>query len=428
MTTENGTGPARLDGPARLGPLPDLAADTTAERPWPLRLLLTKIDGYVAKMSPVWVEGQVIAVNSRPSAGTVYVTLRDADVDMSMQVTVWQNVMNSLRENLPDGLREGARVVVRAKPSFYAKRGMLSLQASDIRPVGEGELLAQLERMKRRLEAEGLFSASRKKRLPFLPRVVGLVCGRGSAAEHDVVENARLRWPGVRFDIRAVAVQGVKAVEQVTAALQELDAEGEVDVIVITRGGGSVEDLLAFSNETLVRAVAAARTPVVSAIGHETDSPLLDFVADVRASTPTDAARRVVPDVAEEARQLGQARTRMRTAVAGRLAREESALAAVRSRPALAAPQQMLDARVQELDLARGRMRTAVASRLDRAGDEVRHLRRQVAALSPAATLTRGYAVVQTGAGRVVRAPEDVTPGEMLRLRVAEGELSARAE
>ncbi|WP_345712416.1 exodeoxyribonuclease VII large subunit, partial [Kineococcus glutinatus] len=270
--------------------LPERALDTTAERPWPLRLLASKIDAYVARMSPVWVEGQVVQISDRPGAGMVFLTLRDADVDMSMSVTAGRRVMAALREQLPDGLRDGARVVVHARPVFYAKRGSLSLSAAEIRPVGVGELLAQLERLKRLLAAEGLFAAERKQRLPFLPRTVGLVCGRASAAERDVVENARLRWPGVRFEIREVAVQGPAAVSEVTAALRELDAAAGVDVIVIARGGGSVEDLLPFSNETLVRAVAAAATPVVSAIGHEVDTPLLDLVADVRASTPTDAA------------------------------------------------------------------------------------------------------------------------------------------
>ena len=408
-------------------PLPERAADTTAEQPWPLRLLSAKIGDYVARMSPVWVEGQVVQLTDRPGTQMAFLTLRDADVDMSMSVTVGRRILTGLRETLPDGLREGARVVVHAKPVFFSKRGTLNLSAADIRPVGVGELLARLEHLKRVLAAEGLFDPARKRRLPFLPRVVGLVCGRASAAERDVVENARLRWPGVRFEVREVAVQGAGAVPEVTAALRELDAVEEVDVIVIARGGGSVEDLLPFSNETLVRAVAAARTPVVSAIGHEVDNPLLDLVADLRASTPTDAARRVVPDVAEEAAALRRHRALARTALEHRLAREESALAALRSRPALAAPQRLLDDAAAVVGQARERTRAALDARLRRGGDEVEHLAAQVRALSPAATLARGYAVVQAADGRVVTGPDEVADGDPLRLRLARGELPARA-
>ncbi len=190
--------------------------------------------------------------------------------------------------------------MVHATPTFWSKRGTLQLQADAIRMVGLGELLARIEHLRRVLAAEGLFDADRKVALPFLPAVVGLVCGRESKAEHDVVVNARERWPQVQFVIREVAVQGPRAVPEVSAAIAELDADPSVEVIVVARGGGSVEDLLPFSNEAMVRAAAACRTPLVSAIGHETDAPLLDLVADHRASTPTDAAKRIVPDVAEE--------------------------------------------------------------------------------------------------------------------------------
>ncbi|GAB7190263.1 exodeoxyribonuclease VII large subunit [Kineococcus sp. NUM-3379] len=421
MSTHNGTGPAQPE------PLPEKAADTTAERPWPLRLLATKVEAYVAKMSPVWVEGQVVGLKDSSAGTMAYFTLRDADVEMSMSALVPKNVLRSLRASLPDGLGEGARVVLHARPTFWPKRGSLNLQAREIRPVGVGELLARLEALRRQLDAEGLFATARKQRLPFLPRVVGLVCGRGSAAERDVLENARLRWPGVRFELRGVAVQGVNAVAEVTAALRELDAVEEVDVIVIARGGGSVEELLPFSNETLVRAVAAARTPVVSAIGHEVDTPLLDLVADVRASTPTDAARRVVPDMAEELTRLRQARERARAAVLNRLDAEQAGLAALRSRPALAQPGQRLDQHAAEVGQARERARTALAARLHRGADEVEHLRRQVTALSPAATLARGYAVVQGEDGAVVLDPAAVRAGEALRVRLAGGDLAATA-
>ena len=266
--------------PAVPQPLPEKALDTTAERPWPLRLLSAKMADYIGKMAPVWVEGQIVEANRR--AGMSFFTLRDTATDMSLRLTAYSQVLD--RVTAP--LTPGTQVVVHAKPAFYAKRGDLSLQARDIRPVGLGELLARIEQLRRVLAAEGLFDANRKKPLPFLPSCIGLVCGREAKAMDDVLVNARERFPEVRFEVRQVAVQGVKAVSEVSRAVKELDADPAVDVIVVTRGGGSVEDLLPFSNEALVRVVAECTTPVVSAIGHEGDAPLLDLVADYRASPP----------------------------------------------------------------------------------------------------------------------------------------------
>ena len=403
--------------------MPERALDTTAEQPWPVRLLSTKMAQYVAKMPPVWVEGQVVQLVRRPGTTVAYLTLRDADVDFSLSVTATTRVLAAIGADLVDG----ARVVVHARPTFWEKRGTLQLAADEIRPVGVGELLARIEHLKRLLASEGLLDPRRKRALPFLPRTVGLVCGRASAAERDVVENARRRWPAVRFAIREVAVQGPHAVTQVVTALRELDADREVDVIVIARGGGSLEDLLPFSNETLLRAVVAATTPVVSAIGHDVDTPLLDLVADVRASTPTDAASCIVPDVEDELAGLGLSRERLLRAVIARVDREEAALGALRSRPVLADPHTLVDVRAREVDSAVHRARQSLAGRLDRAADEVRHLGTQVRALSPAATLERGYAVVQRADRVVVRAPDDVATGERLRVRVARGELSVEA-
>ncbi len=403
--------------------VPERALETTPEQPWPVRLLSTKMAQYVARMPPVWVEGQVVQLVRRPGQSTAYLTLRDADVDFSLAVTTTARVLEAIGADLVDG----ARVVVHARPTFYEKRGTLQLAADQIRPVGVGELLARIEHLKRVLAGEGALDPRRKRPLPFLPRTVGLVCGRASAAERDVVENARRRWPAVRFAIREVAVQGPNAVTQVVAALRELDADREVDVIVIARGGGSLEDLLPFSNETMLRAVLAAATPVVSAIGHDVDTPLLDLVADVRASTPTDAATCIVPDVGEELAALQASRHRLRWAVTHRVERERATLAALRSRPVLADPHVVVDRREVEVQQALQRARRSLASRLDRASDDVRHLRTQVRALSPAATLERGYAVVQRADGAVVRDPGDVATGERLRLRVAGGDVAARA-
>ena len=393
------------------------AAETTPENPWPLRQLSVKVGEYVSRMSPIWVEGQIVQLNRRPGAGLSFMTLRDVDVDMSFSVPVREHVLRSLPvEPVP-----GARVVVHAKPTFWTKRGSLQLEADDIRPVGLGELLARLEQLRRSLAAEGLFEASRKQPLPFLPRTVGLICGRESAAERDVVVNAERRWPAVRFAIREVAVQGARAVKEVSAALTELDAAPEVDVIVISRGGGSLEDLLPFSDEQLVRLVAGARTPIVSAIGHEVDTPLIDLAADVRASTPTDAAKRVVPDIQAERDQLTLGRTRLRAAIRTRIDREQSALEAMRSRPVLEDPSSILSGREEEIRSRIALARTLMGSRLDRARDEVVHLGLQVRALSPLATLERGYAVVQTPDGGILRSPDDSAPGDALSVRVAGG-------
>jgi exodeoxyribonuclease VII large subunit len=398
-----------------------MGLDTSPDNPVPVRRVSQLIAQWVGRLGTVWVEGQVAQLVRRPGTRTAFVTLRDPAADISLNVTCGV----ALLDGMPVPLTEGARVVVRAKPEFYVARGSLSLAADAIRPVGVGELLARLEELKRVLAAEGLFAADRKQPLPFLPRVVGLVCGRASAAEKDVVENARRRWPAVRFRIEEVAVQGVNAVSEVTRAVQALDADPDVDVIVVTRGGGSMEDLLPFSNETMVRAVSQCRTPVVSAIGHEVDTPLLDLVADVRASTPTDAAKRVVPDVSEEQARIDELRRRTRTAVHTRIDREQHGLDALRSRPALAEPERLVDDRSRAVAELRERARRCLGARLDRGQDDLRHTRARVAALSPAATLARGYAVVQRADGAVVRRAAEVAADEALRVRLAEGELVA---
>jgi len=397
-----------------------VAAPSTAETPLPVRTVARHIAEWVNRLGRVWVEGQITQISRRP--GTVFLTLRDPVADVSLSVTCARAVTDAV---VPP-LVEGARVVIHAKPDFYLSRGTLSLQAHDIRPVGVGELLARLERLKGVLAAEGLFARERKRPLPFLPGIVGLVTGRASAAERDVLENARRRWPAVRFDVREVAVQGHLAVEQVVGALRSLDAAAGVDVIVLARGGGSVEDLLPFSDELLCRAVAACRTPVVSAIGHEPDSPLVDLVADVRCSTPTDAGKRVVPDVAEELASVHGLRDRGRRVVVSAVHRERAGLAAARSRPVLADPQVLVRVRTEAVNALRARVRRCTGAVLDTASRDLAHTRARVVALSPQATLDRGYAVVQHADGSVVRDAADVALTESLRLRVARGELMAR--
>ena len=411
-----------MSTPPSRPPLPERAVDTTAEHPWPVRLLSMKIGEYVEKMSVLWVEGQVVQLTRRPGARTAFLTLRDPDVDMSLSCSVHVNALDAM----PGPLTEGARVVLQAKPAFWTQRGSLVLDARQIRPVGVGELLARLEYLKRALAQEGLFDRDRKRPLPFLPRRIGLVCGRASAAEKDVVENTLRRWPSARFEIRPVAVQGATAVTEVTAALAELDAIPDVDVVVIARGGGGVEDLLPFSNETMLRAVAAATTPVVSAIGHDVDTPLLDLVADHRASTPTDAAAAIVPDAAAERRGLDAARERGRRAVAGRLHHERRRLVELRSRPVLADKGAALRLQREVVEALRLRGRRRVEAVVHRERDRVAHLRVQARTLSPQSTLDRGYAVVTSADDTVVSDPGDLAPDQLLHVRVARGDFGAR--
>jgi exodeoxyribonuclease VII large subunit len=319
-------------------------------------------------------------------------------------------------------------VVIWARPDFNANRGSFALTALSIRAVGIGELLARLERLRRSLAAEGLFAAERKRPLPFLPGMIGLICGRDSAAQRDVEQNAAHRWPAVRIRVEQVAVQGSYAVAEIIDALRRLASAPDVDVIVIARGGGSIEDLLPFSDEELIRAVAACRTPVVSAIGHEQDTPLLDYVADVRASTPTDAAKRVVPDVAEQLALVTQLRDRARRCLSGRLQREDAWLADVRSRPALADPVREIERREEKIIQLTERARRSVTVSIDRARDDVSHVRARLLALSPAATLDRGYAIVQQLDASVVRAATQVTSGEKLTVRFAADHLTVTAD
>lgn len=397
-----------------------MALETSPESPVPVRTVLQLVGGWIGRLGRVWVEGQIAECKKRGS--TVFLTIRDPLAAVSAQVVCTRQVFEVT--NPPDG----ARVVIFVKPDFNATRGSFAFTALEIRAVGIGELLARLERLRRELAAEGLFSSERKRPLPFLPTVIGLVCGRESAAQRDVQENAERRWPAVRFRVEQTAVQGPYAAGEVIAALRRLDEDPEVDVIVIARGGGSLEDLLPFSDEALIRAVAACRTPVVSAIGHEQDTPLLDYVADLRASTPTDAAKRIVPDVAEQLALVTQLRDRARRSVRGWLDRELAWLDAVRSRPALADPVREIERQAEQVDALTQRARQCVASRLARAEDDIAHTRARLLALSPAATLRRGYAVVQRADATVVRAAGEVSPGERLGVRFAEDQLSVVAD
>jgi exodeoxyribonuclease VII large subunit len=395
-----------------------MALETTADAPIPVRTVLRLVGEWIGKLGRVWVEGQIAELTRR--GGTVYLTLRDPVAVVSVRVICPRQVFDAA-EPAP---AEGARVVVWAKPDFNMTRGSFALNALELRAVGIGELLARIERLRRSLAAEGLFAPERKRRPPFLPHLVGLICGRDSAAERDVLDNAARRWPSVRFKVEEVAVQGPFAVAEMTDALRALDADAQVDVIIIARGGGSIEDLLSFSDESLIRAVAACRTPVVSAIGHEQDVPLLDLVADVRASTPTDAARRVVPDISEQLAIITDLRARARRQLSGRLDREAAWLAGIRSRPAVANPVAEVERRQEQVLALAERARRCLAARLEHAESDLGHTKARLIALSPAATLQRGYAIVQRADSTVVRSARDVSTAEPLLIRLASDQIN----
>ncbi|WKD57931.1 Exodeoxyribonuclease 7 large subunit [Corynebacterium capitovis DSM 44611] len=402
------------------------APPNTADSPWPVARLNQTVKQWIERLGFLWVEGQLTQVNVKPTWKLSYLTLRDTQEQISVQLTA----STGLLQGLETPLRDGDRVVIYGKPAFYAGRGSFSLWVTEIRRVGEGELLARIERLRKQLAAEGLFDAARKRALPYLPTKIGLITGKGSAAERDVLSVARHRWPAVDFRVINTAVQGANAVPDVIEALRLLDADPAVDVIIIARGGGSVEDLLPFSEEALQRAVASATTPVVSAIGHEPDNPVLDNVADLRAATPTDAAKRVVPDVAQEYAFVGEARSRMNGALRGWVRREQAQLAAVRSRPALANPRSVITQRRQEIAHAVAMARRDLQHLVDRETARVQGLRAQVGSLGPGATLGRGYAVVQVmprdGTGPdVVTQIAQAPPGSQLRIRVADGSITA---
>ena len=395
--------------------------ETSSESPAPVRVVSEAIKDYVDRLGPIWIEGEISELNER-SGMMAFMRLRDTSVDMSISVMCHKSVIATIKP-LPDN----ARVVLYAKPSFYTKNGSISFSAREIRQVGVGELLARLEALKNLLAGEGLFDSDRKVALPLLPKVIGLICGRNTDAEKDVVENAKRRWPSVKFEIREVTVQGAAAVSEVSDALRELEANKDVEVIIITRGGGSFEDLLPFSDEGLVRLAASCSTPIVSAIGHEKDAPLLDLVADYRASTPTDAAKRVVPDIAEEIAMISAMRDRARRTLLNRINLEATQIANFKNRPVMKDPHVLITTRADIIAGLRDRSNRSFAHQLKLAKEELKQIKARVRALSPQATLDRGYSVVQLADGQIVTDPKKLKQGDLLRLRLAKGETQATA-
>jgi exodeoxyribonuclease VII large subunit len=396
--------------------------ETSSEAPATVRTVSEAIKDYVERLGPIWIEGEISELNER-SGMMAFMRLRDPSVDMSISVMCHKSVIAAVKP-LPDN----ARIVMFAKPSWYTKNGSLSFSAREIRQVGVGELLARLEALKNKLAAEGLFNSDRKVALPLLPQVIGLICGRNTDAEKDVVENAKRRWPSVQFEIREVTVQGAAAVSEVSEALRELEANKNVEVIIITRGGGSFEDLLPFSDEGLVRLAASCTTPIVSAIGHEKDSPLLDLVADYRASTPTDAAKRVVPDISEEIAMIEAMRDRARRTLVNRLDLEMTRINNFKNRPVMKDPHVLITTRAEIIAGLRDRSNRSFGSSLKLAKEELKQIKARVRALSPQSTLDRGYSVVQLADGQIVTDPKKLKAGDELRLRLAKGETKATAK
>ncbi|NLA64453.1 MAG: exodeoxyribonuclease VII large subunit [Leucobacter sp.] len=396
----------------------------TREAPWPVGLMSQKIKDWIDRLGTVWVEGEITQWQVR--GGHVYGKLKDLSQDATVSFTVWRSGATKLTADFA----QGDRVIALVKPDFWVKGGSLSVQVFELSHVGLGELLQRLQELRTKLQAEGLFDSARKRRLPFLPQLIGLVTGRDSDAEKDVIRNATLRWPGVEFRVHYAAVQGDRAAAEVAAGIVALDADPQVDVIIVARGGGDFQHLLPFSDERVVRAAAVATTPLVSAIGHEADRPLLDEVADLRASTPTDAAKRVVPDVGEQLAIVDQARSRMSTRIGQLLTHETDRIAQLRSRPSLMMPERIIDERAEELVrwVARG------SELADRAVEDraltLAETRARLGALSPRATLERGYAIAQLlGANSeptaVLRDPADAPAGSAILVSLAAGRLAA---
>ena len=389
----------------------------TVDAPWSVSLFAGKVKGWVERLGMAWVEGEITQWGV--SGGNVYGKLKDLEGDATVSFTVW----SSVRAKLPENIKQGDTVVALLKPNYWLKGGTITMQVFEMRHVGLGDLLERLERLRQKLKAEGLFD--RKQSLPFLPNCIGLITGKDSDAEQDVLRNAQLRWPTVKFRVVHAAVQGDRAVSEVIAAIRALDADPEVDVIIVARGGGDFQNLLVFSDEALVRAAAACTTPLVSAIGHEADRPLLDEVADLRASTPTDAAKRVVPDVADELARVQQARLSLRLRVTQRIATEVDRYESLRTRPVLAGNAWIVDSRADEVSRTVGRGRDLLDRAIDQSHSRVVELTAQLRALSPQRTLDRGYAIAQFATGGAVRSADAVPVGTELVVTLARGTLGA---
>ena len=394
---------------------PEFKLGTSADSPFAVHQVSAFVSDWISRLGVVWVEGQLIEVKT--GRGLTYLTLRDVQSEEVLKMYMQTASFNQVSPQL----EAGSRIVAEAKADWWPKRGSMQFKVFQIRSVGLGELMARLEALRNILAAEGLFDADRKKELPFLPRRIGLICGKNSDAMHDVIKNAQRRWPDIEFVVREVAVQGTTAAKAVSNALTELDAIDDVDVIVVARGGGSFEDLLPFSDEKLIRLVATIETPIVSAIGHEENKPLLDYVADFRASTPTDAARKIVPDVREELSDLLNARLQLNHLMNNKINTLRHQLDLVLSRPALAHPGELITQRLEVNQQKRQLIFSTLKNKISIELAQLTGLQATLRALSPQGTLERGYAIVRDISGQVISSALAANEKESLLIKFADG-------
>ena len=395
---------------------------SSEQTPWSVANFTNTLKEWITRLGNVWVEGQISQIS--PKKDVFFGELRDLVADKGFSIHSRRpDVLAAVSE-----LSAGDRVVALVHPDFWERSGKTSMDVLAIRKVGLGELLERIERLRQQLIKEGLTLAERKQPLPFLPNLIGLITGANSDAEKDVLQNTKARWPEVRFKVQHTPVQGDKAAPEIIKAIELLDADPEVDVIVLARGGGSFQDLLVFSDEKVVRAVANCKTPIVSAIGHENDRPLTDEVADVRASTPTDAAKLIVPDVIEERKKISQALERISLRVVGFVQNQIELILGIRSRPILANPFTLVDERALQISQLEQNLSSQISNTLEKQQLLVTGLRGQVRALSPKLTLDRGYAVVRDLNGHVLTEPKQAKTGQKLKITLSGGDLGATAD
>lgn len=402
--------------------LPRLARETTADNPWPVSVLSQKFHTAVEKWPAAWICGQITEINTR-RAGSAYLTVRDDFEDIAISVSGWRAFAAAASQ-----FRQGDRVVIHGHADIWVKQTRLSFIGDDIRKIGAGGLKEQIDELRKKLKGEGLFDTDRKVPLPEFPKCIGLICAPQARAEGDVITNVNLRWPAVRFKVLHAHVQGTQCPPDIIAAIRQLDNDPEVDVIIVARGGGAFEDLVGFSDEGVVRAAAACRTPLISAIGHEDDWTLIDLAADLRASTPTDAAKKVVPDVREQWQLISNAIRQMRMRISGRVDAELRLIEGYANRPSLTQPHTMLDPHQRLIDEARSRMDIGMRRIIDDASLTIEKAHASLTALSPQSTLNRGYAVVQDAGGHVVDDVTLLSPGDKLTLTLKKGVITATAD
>lgn len=399
-----------------------IAIGKDPDHPFTVQQLSERVANAVKGWGNAWVEGEIIKFQAK-AGGHAYPQLRDLATGSTISLVIFNGVLVSAGEEFKDG----DRVLVSGNMDYYVARGTLSLKVSSIKKVGLGVLMAEIEARRAKIYAEGLADPSKKQKLPFLPGVIGLITAENSDAEKDVRQNILLRWPEAIIKMANVSVQGAECAPSVIAALKKMDQDPEVEVIIITRGGGGFLDLVGFSDEALVRAVAACETPVISAIGHENDRPIIDDVADLRASTPTDAAKRVVPDVVDERRKISESLERMKSIIGSYLGHQVTLIQQIRQHPLLKDPHAYLIQRSDDLTRALGELRDDLDYKLDRQTTDLANKKSLLRSLSPQSTLDRGYAVVRDSEGKVITDPRMAKSGTLLKLRVAKGDLDATA-